>query len=158
MLKLMWITRLSWSTDWLGASASNIYRPQRSCGKVIFSEGSVSHSVHRGWTGVSALVHAGIHPLGRHPLPSPWTVTSPRKHTPLGSTPHKHTPPKHTPGITLPRSTPPWEAHPPKPLEADPREADSPPPAQCMLGDTGNKRAVSILLECILVCYNFCYC
>ena len=26
-----------------------------------------------------------------------------------------------------------------------------PPPAQCMLGDTGNKRAVRILLECILV-------
>ena len=25
------------------------------------------------------------------------------------------------------------------------------PPAQCMLGDTGNKRAVRILLECILV-------
>ena len=25
------------------------------------------------------------------------------------------------------------------------------PPAQCILGDTGNKRAVSILLECILV-------
>ena len=28
------------------------------------------------------------------------------------------------------------------------------PPEQCMLGDTGNKRAVRILLECILV---FCY-
>ena len=25
------------------------------------------------------------------------------------------------------------------------------PPAQCMLGDAGNKRAVRILLECILV-------
>ena len=25
------------------------------------------------------------------------------------------------------------------------------PPPQCMLGDTGNKRAVRILLECILV-------
>ena len=25
------------------------------------------------------------------------------------------------------------------------------PPAQCMLGDTGNKRAVRTLLECILV-------
>ena len=26
-------------------------------------------------------------------------------------------------------------------------------PAQCMLGDTGNKRAIRILLECILVCH-----
>ena len=44
-----------------------------------------------------------------------------------------------------------WDTHPlPGP------EADTPPPsrhplAQCMLGDTGNKRAVRILLECILV-------
>ena len=30
-----------------------------------------------------------------------------------------------------------------------PSGADTPP--QCMLGDTGNKRAVCILLECILV-------
>ena len=38
---------------------------------------------------------------------------------------------------------------------ADPPRADSPreqtPPAQCMLGDTANKRAVRILLERILV-------
>ena len=27
------------------------------------------------------------------------------------------------------------------------------PPPQCMLGDTGNKRAVRILLECILVAH-----
>ena len=38
------------------------------------------------------------------------------------------------------------------PLEADtpPPEADT-PSVQCMLGDTGNKRAIRILLECILV-------
>ena len=30
------------------------------------------------------------------------------------------------------------------------------PPEQCMLGDTGNKRAVRILLECILVYQNVC--
>ena len=50
-----------------------------------------------------------------------------------------------------------WDTHP----EQTPRGADTPlsrhpprtkhPPAQCMLGDTGNKRAVRILLECILV-------
>ena len=32
------------------------------------------------------------------------------------------------------------------------------PPEQCMLGDTGNKRAVRILLECILVIYRFMTC
>ena len=39
------------------------YRSQQSCGKVMFSQASVSHSVHRG---VSASVHVGIHPLGRY--------------------------------------------------------------------------------------------
>ena len=32
-----------------------------------------------------------------------------------------------------------------------PPKEQTPPPAQCMLGDTANKRAVRILLECILV-------
>ena len=58
------------------------YRPQRSCGKVIFSQASVNHSVQGG--GVSARhpprpwqtsprqtphcpVHAGIHPLADTP-------------------------------------------------------------------------------------------
>ena len=39
--------------------------------------------------------------------------------------------------------TPPWESTPPP--------AGMPPLEQCMLGDMGNKRAVRILLECILV-------
>ena len=50
------------------------YRPQRSCGKVMFSHLSVSHSVHRG-------VSATHTPLGRHPLPSACWHT----HTPLPS-------------------------------------------------------------------------
>ena len=84
--------------------------------------------------GMSASVHDGI----------PW------KQTPL-------------------RSRPPWEAdphgnrhHPPPLREADPPRKQTPPgsrhppgkqilPVQCMLGDTGNKRAVRILLEYILV-------
>ena len=32
-----------------------------------------------------------------------------------------------------------------------PPRADTPPPEQCMLGDTVNERAVCILLECNLV-------
>ena len=68
-----------------------------------------------GGGGVSASVHAGIHP--------PWH-TPPRTDTPWANTP-------------LGVDTPPGSKH--------------PPPAQCMLGNTANKRAVRILLECILV-------
>ena len=48
---------------------------------------------------------------------------------------------------------PPGSRHPPgsrPPLEQTPPREQT-PQEQCMLGDTGNKRAVSILLECILV-------
>ena len=60
---------------------------KRSCGKVIFSQASVSHSVHRR---VSGSVHAGIHPTPRADTPS------------TGSTP--------PPGTTHP----PWKAHTPE--------------------------------------------
>ena len=75
--------------------------------------------------GVSAPVHAGIH------IP-PWTRG---RH-------HPRTRGRHPPHPLDRRQTPPGsEANPPAP----------PPHQQCMLGDTGNKRAVRILLECILV-------
>ena len=52
-----------------------------------------------------------------------------------------------------------WDTHPPGPDAGTPwdqRQApilprEQTPPAQCMLGDMGNKRAVRILLECDLV-------
>ena len=55
--------------------------------------------------------------------------------------------------------SPPDQAHPPPqagtPEQTPPRPGtplgSRPPPAQCMLGDTVNKRAVYILLECNLV-------
>ena len=55
------------------------------------------------------------------------------------------------------RHTPPDQVHPPGPGtppldQVNPRD-QAPPP--CMLGDTGNKRAVRILLECIFVCIYF---
>ena len=52
------------------------------------------------------------------------------------------------------------DSHPaPLPLgrnQEDPpeRQTHPPPPQQCMLGDTGNRRAVRIILECILVVQN----
>ena len=90
--------------------------------KVMFLHPSVSHSVHMG-AGGSASVHAGIHPQ-EHP---PGSRHSPGADTPLP----EQSPPEQTP----PKQTPPEQT----------------PPAQCILGDTGNKRAVCILLECILV-------
>ena len=42
------------------------YRPQRSCGKVIFSQACVKNSVH-GMGGVCLSACWDIHPLGRHP-------------------------------------------------------------------------------------------
>ena len=80
------------------------YCPQRSWGKVIFSEVCVKNSVYR--ERVSTPLHAGIHP-------------------------QEQIPPKH------------------------PTSGSRHPPVQCMLGDTGNKRVVRILLECILVSSRF---
>ena len=37
----------------------NFYRLQRSCGKVIFSQASVSHSVHRGGACMAGGMHGG---------------------------------------------------------------------------------------------------
>ena len=57
----------------------------------------------------------------------------------------------HTP----PGSRPPWEQTTPlgaeNPPGADTLLGVDTPPEQCMLEDTGNKRVVRILLECILV-------
>ena len=99
------------------------YRPQRSWGKVIFSEAYVKNSVHGGggWLGLAHCM-LGYTPQtrGRHP----------QEQTPPGQrqTPHEQTPPR--------------SRHSPQ---------EQTPPAQCILGDRGNKRVVRILLECILI-------
>ena len=67
--------------------------------------------------------HAGYTPLDRYPPPPQTRYTPGQVHLPGTSLWTRYTPPG--PG------TPPW--------------------VQCMLGDMGNKRAVRILLECILV-------
>ena len=69
--------------------------------------------------------------LGRHPHPGADTPSSPSRH------PQEQTPPSRS------RHTP-WE-------HRQPPSRRRPPWEQCMLGDTGNKRAVRILLECMLV-------
>ena len=82
------------------------YRPQRSWGKVMFLQASVILLTG----GVSASVHAGIHP--------------PRADTPRVDTPLEQTPPgsRHPPGA----DTPPWEQTPPG---SRPPTADTPPGA-----------------------------
>ena len=59
--------------------------------------------------------------------------------------------PPHPQGAdTLPGADTPQEQ-----ISVPPSPWEQTPPAQCMLGDTGNKRAVRILLECILVVTEF---
>ena len=130
------------------------YRPQRSWGKVIFSQACVIL-----FTGGGGLPQCmlGYHPPDQpprsctHPL---GAQTSPRSrhpgsiHPPGADTPPEQTPSsRHLPPEQTPPTSHPWEQNPP------PR-AEPPPPAQNMLGDTVNALAVRILLECNLVlCY-----
>ena len=105
------------------------------CGKVIFSVACVKNSVH-GKGGVPRHVPPGqVHPQ----------VCTPGRYTPQVGTPWQvHPLGRYTPWqVHLPwAGTPPRQVHPPGQVH---------PPEQYMLGDTGNKRAVRILLECILV-------
>ena len=59
----------------------NNYRLQQSCGKAIFSQASVSHSVHRVGEGDVWQTPLDRHPLGRHPP----------EQTPSGRHPHADT-------------------------------------------------------------------
>ena len=114
----------------------------------MFLHLSVSHSVHRGGVYPSACwdTHTvpGRHPLGRHPS---------GRH-PLGRHPHRQTSPlgsacwdTHTVPGRNPSGRHPLGKHPPG--QTPPQTDIS--PGQCMLGDTGHKRVVRILLKCILV-------
>ena len=139
------------------------YRPQRSRGKVTFSQACVNNSVHRG---VSAPVHAEIHTAPWTPGQTPLWVDSPSGQTPSGQTPPLGRHPlgrhrirqtlscantllgrhpslgRHTPGHTPPTGhTPPNWAHTPPPHSPSPRRP--------------LHRTVRILLECILVFKNF---
>ena len=76
--------------------------------------------------------------LGRY---LPWAGTPPGKVHP---SPWAGTLGQVLPGQVPPGQVTPWAGTPHPQAGITPRE-------QCMLGDTGNKRAVRILLECILV-------
>ena len=104
------------------------YCPQTKFAKVTFLHLSVSHSVHRG---VSASVRDGIHPPGKQTTPRSRHPSGSRHPRPEADTPRKQTAPRSRYLLG----------------------SRHPPPAQCMLGDMGNKRVVRILLECILVVY-----
>ena len=91
----------------------------------------VCYSVHRGWVCLIACWNTSPPDQRQAHPPPPKQAHPPREQT----TPQSRPPPG---ADTLPRSR-----HPPP--GAHPR------PPQCMLGDTCNKRAVRILLECNLV-------
>ena len=111
------------------------YRPQRSCGKVMFLHLSVSHSVHEG---VSASVHAGIHPPGRYTRSRYTPLVHPRQvHPPARDTPWQ----KHSLADT---HTPLAGTHTPLAGTHTP-SAGTPPPRRSL------QRTVRILLECFLV-------
>ena len=65
------------------------------------------------------------------------------------------TPPEQTPPYILQDQVPPEQT--PQDQALDLFSCYPVTPAQCMLGDTGNKQAVHILLECNLVTHPFCY-
>ena len=82
----------------------------------------VCDSVHGG-AGGSVPLHAGLHP----------SLGTRGRHPPDQASPSsRHPQTRHTPRTRHPLA--------------------AAPPAQCMLGDTANKRVVRILLECNLVC------
>ena len=92
------------------------YRPQRSWGKVMFSQACVILLTE----GVSASVHAGIPPVppSRHPLgadppgaDTPWSKHPPRRRHPPEQTPSQS---RHPGADTPQEQTPPRSRHPPR--------------------------------------------
>ena len=92
--------------------------------------------------GGSASAHVGIPPPGTRP---------PRDQTPGTRPPNTRPPPTpDSPGA----DTPPGSRHPPRD-QTRPSPTRPPPPPGSRLRDTVNERPVRILLECILVCFNW---
>ena len=116
------------------------YDPQTKFAKVMFLHVFVCP---QGGEGVPEQV-----PPGRY---TSWAATPPGQvQPPAGTPPWAGTPPR--PG-TPPAGTPPGQL---LPQAGTPPGRYTPlgrytPQEQCMLGNTGNKRAVRILLECILI-------
>ena len=107
--------------------------------------------------GVSASVHAGVPPSPRADTPweqTPWEQTPRQEQTPPGAdTPWSRHPSEADPTGADPSGADPQEQTHQTGADTPPPRADtpSPPPAQSMMGDTVNARAVRIRLECNLV-------
>ena len=91
------------------------YRPQRSWAKVMFLQASVILLTG----GVSASVHAGIHPPWEQTLPpkadTPWSRQPPKADTPPSRPPEADTPQTRHPRPDPPEADthPPWDQTPP---------------------------------------------
>ena len=93
-------------------------------------------------------LHVSVCPQGAGAAPG---QVPPGRYTPWAGTPPGSKPPgRYTPQA----GTPPWTGTPP-PSQVHPLGRYITPREQCMLEDTGNKLALRILLECILVEINF---
>ena len=120
----------------LGSEYFNHYRPQRSCGKVMFSQASV------------ILFTVGV--CGRHPPADTPPADTPPRQTPPGRHPHCRHP-------CLGRHPSPPPPHSPSPWPDTPR-ADTPwvdPPGQTPPGRPPHRDGYCIILECILDHYCF---
>ena len=127
------------------------------CRKRSLGQGNIFRSVCQEFCSQRGVPRQVLPPWTRCTPPGPGTP--PQAGTPLPGRyppgqvhpPGPGTPPRqeHPPGQVHPQDqVPPRQVHPPGP-GTPPGQVH--PPEQCMLGDTGNKRAVRILLECILV-------
>ena len=104
-------------------------------------QGNIFSSVCQEFCPGGAPLHAGIPPGTDTPSGADTTRTRhphPQDQTPL---PQMQTPPR--PGTPQDQAPTPWNQA--------PLPGPGTPLVQCMLGDTGNKRTVRILLECNLV-------
>ena len=92
----------------LSENVVNIYRPQRSCGKVMFSQASVILLTGGRVSARSVCV------VGTHPGRPPWANTPPPpgRHSPADTTPWANTPQAGTPMFRPPRQTPPGQTDP----------------------------------------------
>ena len=134
------------------------YRPQRSWGKVIFSQVFVILFIGGGRG--SASMHDGIpHPPDQVPPPGPGRHPLDQAGTPqdqAGTSPgpgplwNQAVTPQDQAGTPRPGRHPLGMRHPPGP-------GRHPPPEQSILGDTVNVRAICILLECNLVASLFLF-
>ena len=129
----------AWMVHSIDHIFKHFYRPQRSCGKVIFSHVCFKYSAHG--RGVSASVHAGKHipPLGRY---SPWA-----------DTPQSDTPQSDNSTGRHPQVDTPWSDTSPGQIPLPPRETPHQPQADVQTATAADDTHLTGMHSCY-----FCKC